>query len=65
MNDEKRQPTPEEIAERFGGPMQSWSGGDGKDRIRAAIARADQHEAEEELRKAEAQLRRLTGEDTQ
>jgi hypothetical protein len=54
---------PEEIAERFSGPMTSWSGGDGRDRIRAAIAQAQAAEAREELEKAEAALRELRGED--
>ncbi|KLK92845.1 hypothetical protein AA309_12020 [Microvirga vignae] len=62
MTHEKKT-TPEEIAERFGGSMEPWSGGDGKDRIRAAIAQAEAAEAREELEKAEARLRELKGEE--
>jgi hypothetical protein len=61
MTDEKK-PIEQERIERIGGLMQPWSGGDGKERIRAAIVQAEAAEAREELEKAEARLRELRGE---
>jgi hypothetical protein len=54
-----KKPTPNEIAERFSGSMKPWSGGDGKERIRAIVARAELLEAQEAAEEAERRLRTL------
>lgn len=46
-------PTPEEIAERFSGPMEVWSGGDGQDGIRRARAELARREADAEFARLE------------
>ncbi|MER2267049.1 hypothetical protein [Methylobacterium oxalidis] len=52
---------PEDVAERFGGPMEPWSGGDGQERLRLALAIAAEADAADEVAAIEAELRRLTG----
>lgn len=54
-------PTPDEIAERFSGPMEPWSGGDGQERLRAVLARAAELDAAEEVARIEAEIARLEG----
>lgn len=56
-------PTPEEIANRFCGPMEPWSGGDGQDGIRRAIAELARREADAEVARIEAEIARLEGRD--
>ncbi|TXN43870.1 hypothetical protein [Methylobacterium sp. WL7] len=50
-----------EAAARFGGPMEAWSGGDGKAGIRRALAELARREADEEVARLEAEIARLEG----
>lgn len=50
-----------EAIERFCGPMEPWSGGDGQERLRLAIALAELHKADAEVARIEAEIARLEG----
>lgn len=60
---ETSRPTPEEIAERFSGPMEVWSGGDGQAGIRRARAELAKRQADAEVARIEAEIARLEGRD--
>lgn len=60
MSDSPR-PDPDDPVERFSGPMEPWSGGDGKEGIRRALAELAKREADEEVARIEAEIARLEG----